>query len=390
MSLMILELARDWNYDEDEKVRYVHSPGQRGYLRSDVAACVLPSDKGDMPDEKTGGDSSKSNSITSELSIHSVGISASSQTSSTNSLPPLNDRAEASYPPSLCIRKKLFQDVFNQALSIVLEYPDKTKEIIFNMDCVSLKINFHIPHYFLHLHMGSNCGVQLDHSLNNFATIRTTSIVTKQQKEHMQEEMHEQMTGYKRMRREHQAALLKAPIAVTTCLSEASIRGMQSTKDGLKYYNYQCNTVSFTKNFTKKGHGAHKLYLAGLKDEKGIEAEQKKQDQEDKEKIKNTSEEFQENRKVLENKLQEAKEAIQKENLLEKQESEAKEVVHSYNTHWMIIARYMPTTDVSHLSDYTETSPECPAAKINECCSCLGLSPSMENIARCVPTCKHR
>jgi len=44
---------------------------------------------------------------------------------------------------------------------------------------------------------------------NNFATIRTTSIVTKQQKEHMQEEMHEQMSGYKRMRREHQSALMK-------------------------------------------------------------------------------------------------------------------------------------------------------------------------------------
>ena len=44
---------------------------------------------------------------------------------------------------------------------------------------------------------------------NHFATIRTTSIVSKQQKEHMQEEMHEQMSGYKRMRREHQAALLK-------------------------------------------------------------------------------------------------------------------------------------------------------------------------------------
>lgn len=44
---------------------------------------------------------------------------------------------------------------------------------------------------------------------SNFATIRTTSIVTKQQKEHMQEEMHEQMSGYKRMRREHQGALLK-------------------------------------------------------------------------------------------------------------------------------------------------------------------------------------
>nr|CAD7590658.1 unnamed protein product [Timema genevievae] len=47
---------------------------------------------------------------------------------------------------------------------------------------------------------------------------------------------------------------------IKTCLSEASIRGMQSTKDGLIHYNYQCN-------------GAHKLYLAGL-EEKRIEAEQ--------------------------------------------------------------------------------------------------------------------
>lgn len=56
--------------------------------------------------------------------------------------------------------------------------------------------------------MGEHSGI------NNFATIRTTSIVTKQQKEHMQEEMHEQMTGYKRMRREHQAALLKVKSSV--------------------------------------------------------------------------------------------------------------------------------------------------------------------------------
>nr|CAD7438047.1 unnamed protein product [Timema bartmani] len=77
-----------------------------------------------------------------------------------------------------------------------------------------------------------------------------------------------------------------------TCLSEASIRGMQSTKDDLKHYNYQCHTVSFTKNFIKKGHGAHKLDLAGL-EEKKIEAERKKQEQEDKEKIKNQNEEYQ-------------------------------------------------------------------------------------------------
>eukprot|EP00096_Caligus_rogercresseyi_P008252 TRINITY_DN2677_c0_g1_i2.p1 TRINITY_DN2677_c0_g1~~TRINITY_DN2677_c0_g1_i2.p1 ORF type:complete len:785 (-),score=287.16 TRINITY_DN2677_c0_g1_i2:180-2534(-) len=41
----------------------------------------------------------------------------------------------------------------------------------------------------------------------NFATIRTTSIVQRQQKEHLQEEMHEQMSGYKRLRRDHQASL---------------------------------------------------------------------------------------------------------------------------------------------------------------------------------------
>ncbi|XP_063219517.1 serine/threonine-protein kinase Tao isoform X2 [Bacillus rossius redtenbacheri] len=113
-------------------------------------------DADDTPDEQAGGDSSKSNSITSEHSIHSMGVSASSQSSSTNSLPPAPDGAES-------IRNK----------------------------------------------QKGSCSTLQDHGANNFATIRTTSIVTKQQKEHMQEEMHEQMSGYKRMRREHQAALLK-------------------------------------------------------------------------------------------------------------------------------------------------------------------------------------
>ncbi|PSN30012.1 Serine/threonine-protein kinase TAO1 [Blattella germanica] len=116
----------------------------------------------DTPDEQTGGDSSKSNSITSEHSLHSVGVSASSQSSSTNSLPPSADGNDSNYPPSIRNRHK----------------------------------------------QASNSNATQDHD-RIFATIRTTSIVTKQQKEHMQEEMHEQMTGYKRMRREHQAALLK-------------------------------------------------------------------------------------------------------------------------------------------------------------------------------------
>merc|ERR1712203_1105166 len=43
----------------------------------------------------------------------------------------------------------------------------------------------------------------------NFATIRTTSIVQRQQKEHLHEDMHDQMSGYKRLRRDHQAALAR-------------------------------------------------------------------------------------------------------------------------------------------------------------------------------------
>lgn len=54
-----------------------------------VDSCETEStiDVDDTPDEHAGGDSSKSNSVTSEHSVHSVGVSASSQSSSTNSLP---------------------------------------------------------------------------------------------------------------------------------------------------------------------------------------------------------------------------------------------------------------------------------------------------------------
>lgn len=90
-------------------------------------------DVDDAQDEHTGGDSSKSNSVTSEHSVHSVGVSASSQSSSTNSLPAGGDdrRGRAG---------------LNHAAAAAVS----------------------------------------DHGTNNFATIRTTSIVTKEQKEHMQ------------------------------------------------------------------------------------------------------------------------------------------------------------------------------------------------------------
>ncbi|KAF5296307.1 hypothetical protein FQA39_LY12524 [Lamprigera yunnana] len=145
-------------------------------------------DVDDTPDEHTGGDSSKSNSVTSEHSIHSVGVSASSQSSSTNSLPAGGDA-----------------------------------------DGTSRRHRAHINH--------AAAVIVSDHGTNNFATIRTTSIVTKQQKEHMQEEMHEQMSGYKRMRREHQSALMK--------LEEKCKMEMESHKNQLdKEYEMLLQTFS--------------------------------------------------------------------------------------------------------------------------------------------------
>ncbi|KAI4455347.1 serine/threonine-protein kinase tao1-like protein [Holotrichia oblita] len=56
-------------------------------LMNDSGETESTIDNDDTPDEHACGDSSKSNSVTSEHSVHSVGVSASSQSSSTNSLP---------------------------------------------------------------------------------------------------------------------------------------------------------------------------------------------------------------------------------------------------------------------------------------------------------------
>ncbi|XP_017487245.1 PREDICTED: serine/threonine-protein kinase Tao-like, partial [Rhagoletis zephyria] len=57
---------------------------------------------------------------------------------------------------------------------------------------------------------GVRLGGRAHHHNNNFATLRTTSIVTRQLKEHAREnQLHEQMSGYKRMRRQHQKAIIQ-------------------------------------------------------------------------------------------------------------------------------------------------------------------------------------
>jgi thousand and one amino acid protein kinase len=144
-------------------------------------------------DDQTGGESSKSNSITSEHSIQSMGVSASSQSSSTNSLPPAVDNSSENTYSNIQISRNRHKVSSN----VLLENHDHGLPTVFT------------TLFVLCTQPGNLAMAGEYNNVNNFATIRTTSIVTKQQKEHMQEEMHEQMSGYKRMRREHQAALFK-------------------------------------------------------------------------------------------------------------------------------------------------------------------------------------
>lgn len=172
-----------------------------------VDSCETESTIGDpdeVQDEQTGGDSSKSNSITSEHSLHSVGISAaSSQSSSNNSIPQGMNQQQ-----NMIMTRNLSRHHQNASgLQQMMHNINSTNNPMQTSSPTQLMSNANY-HNHVQQHQAMANAVS-EHGPNNFATIRTTSIVTKQQKEHMQEEMHEQMSGYKRMRREHQAALLK-------------------------------------------------------------------------------------------------------------------------------------------------------------------------------------
>ncbi|XP_063862796.1 serine/threonine-protein kinase Tao-like isoform X5 [Scylla paramamosain] len=115
------------------------------------------SQQGDVEEEDpAGGDSSKSNSITSEKSVISAGLPGQNAPSTTT-----NNNATNNVSTTVKSRR------------------------------------------------GRPCGNPGEASTSNFATIKTTSIVSRQQKEHLQEDMHAALSGYKRMRQEHQRALVK-------------------------------------------------------------------------------------------------------------------------------------------------------------------------------------
>jgi len=168
--------------------------------------------------------SSKSNSITSEHSLQSQGTGiTSSAGSSTNSLPVGPGGAEA------------LQD--NHHNHSPLQYAlhnshntnrNKQSQSQVNPRKLAVSPNFNPDEATI--------------DPKNFATIRTTSIVQRQQKEHLQEEMHEQMSGYKRLRRDHQASLAK--------LEEACRQEMEKHKQLLDK-EYEQLLTQFSKELEK-------------------------------------------------------------------------------------------------------------------------------------------
>ena len=167
-------------------------------------------------EQEHGGGSSKDNSINSEHSLQSHGISHSSQESSTNSLP-----VGMVDPNHAMVAAAMSQATAGSSSGASMA------AMTAQMDHMAL--GFHRPHaqaagapplqpksklsqvnprkMFNPMDSAMDDDAGIDPK--NFATIRTTSIVQRQQKEHLQEEMHEQMSGYKRMRRDHQAALAR-------------------------------------------------------------------------------------------------------------------------------------------------------------------------------------
>ncbi|XP_015789434.1 serine/threonine-protein kinase TAO1 [Tetranychus urticae] len=138
--------------------------------------------EGDSTEDDQLGDSSKSNSIASQ---QSEGISTGSHSSSNCSLP-INFENNDLHKRSLSTRR--------QSSS--------------NMSRIS----------------PSNSSASLNSTelgANNFATLRTTSIVSRQIKEHEEEnQMYEQLSGYKRMRRQHQKAILQLEVKCRQELEE--------------------------------------------------------------------------------------------------------------------------------------------------------------------------
>lgn len=173
-----------------------------------VDSCETESNVGDAedtPDEQIGGDSSKSNSITSEHSLHSVdhhgGVlrNASRHRMPGPGLPPMHNNSmnNSGGRDGLMVGDGLNRMSLgvsggsggsgmgsgglggsgsgSGSMGASIGYQNSSSSPV-------------VPHHHPHHNHVSQAAANAvaEHGANNFATIRTTSIVTKQQKEHMQ------------------------------------------------------------------------------------------------------------------------------------------------------------------------------------------------------------
>lgn len=165
-----------------------------------IDSCETESTIGDpeeIVDDQVGGDSSKSNSITSEHSMQSIGVAGSSShisSSSNNSIPQHlhlgamggnggpssgavgggGQRNSSRHRPVPIPPNYNMNNYGNLSSSPMVGQPSQIQ-------------NYPLPQPPVHNHAAQAAAHAIsEHGANNFATIRTTSIVTKQQKEHMQ------------------------------------------------------------------------------------------------------------------------------------------------------------------------------------------------------------
>ncbi|XP_015234352.1 PREDICTED: serine/threonine-protein kinase TAO3 [Cyprinodon variegatus] len=153
---------------------------------------------GESQEEEEDGEaaSCKMNSLGSNHSIPSTSVSTGSQSSSVNSMQEVLDDG--------CSDMTMMQP---QDYSSTLESSTHTKkDHQYNWDD-----GIHRDHRPEPRHASSDKSSQASNYKNKagFATIKSASLVTKQIHEHEQEsELREQMSGYKRMRRQHQKQLI--------------------------------------------------------------------------------------------------------------------------------------------------------------------------------------
>jgi len=222
---------------------------------SNIGSGELEDDVSSIQEGEGGEGSSKSNSINSEHSLQSQGTGVTSSAgSSTNSLPVVTERggsqggSHGSHPNSN-------SNSGSGHLPLALERDGREGPSVIH--------THNSPLQYAALHNShTNRNKQSQSQVNprklavspnfnpddatidpkNFATIRTTSIVQRQQKEHLQEEMHEQMSGYKRLRRDHQAALAKL---------EDVCRGEMEKHKGVLDKEYEQLLTQFSKELEK-------------------------------------------------------------------------------------------------------------------------------------------